>query len=78
MKIQWHTSKITNKLKEAEVKLKELISVRTTDKADEQSKFPKNCCEKKGCSSQKYAMHTSVQAQITNPRLAKDGKSSFR
>lgn len=37
-KIQWHTSKITNKLKEAEVKLKEFISVRTSDKADEQSK----------------------------------------
>ena len=43
IKIQWHTSKITNKLKEAEVKLKELISVRTTDKADEQSKFFQLC-----------------------------------
>lgn len=38
VKISWHTVKVTNKLKEAEHKLKELINVKTTEKSDEQSK----------------------------------------
>jgi hypothetical protein len=38
VKISWHTVKVTNKLKEAEQKLKELINVKTTEKSDEQSK----------------------------------------
>jgi hypothetical protein len=35
VKIQWHTVKITNKLKDAETKLRELINAKTNDKADE-------------------------------------------
>ena len=35
IKISWITVKITNKLKDAEQKLKEFINVRTTDKSDE-------------------------------------------
>ena len=40
-KIQWHTVKITNALKSAEVKLKELIGAPTNDQQpfDEQSEF---------------------------------------
>ena len=36
IKIQWHTVKITEKLKSAESKLKELINAKATEKSDEQ------------------------------------------
>jgi hypothetical protein len=72
LNIQHKTHSITSLIKQSELKLKELMNVRTTEKSDEQSKS--FCQSLYSDSSKEHANDSRGKTQISYFRIEADGK----